>query len=175
MKINRVISGEVNRISLVEAPANGETICGEMFCSIEGDYITTIVLNANQVIYRAPKQDQEEYFFFMTEEVVKTMAHQFLERNMNNNLSRDHSPFTDEGLKLSESWVENGVWRVKIKVLDQAIMDRVHNNTITGASIESINIMEMVLEITDDIEKFTADARALDEETKYILFGDYND
>lgn len=173
MDIRRVINGEVNRISLVEKPANGEAICSDVFCSISGNYITTVVLKADQVIYREPKNGNEDYFFFIEEPVLEDMAHKFLESNMNNNLSTDHSPFLEPGIKLAESWVEDGVWRVKLRVDNEELMGRIHEGSITGASVESINIMETVLELTDDEDKFIADARALDDKTKNILFGDF--
>ena len=174
MNVNKVISGEVNRISMVDNPANGESICGDVFCAIDGDYVTTTVLKADQIIYRGAVEDKEEYFFYIEESVVNDLAHTFLERNMNSNLSIDHSPFLDDGIKLAESWVEDGVWRLKLRIDDEEIMARVHDGTIKGASIEAINIMETVLSITDDVDKFEADAAALDSNTKRILFGEYN-
>lgn len=173
VEIKRVTGGQVSRVSLVENAANMETICSEVFCNIDDDFVTVVVLKANQLIYREAKDNENEYFFFMEEDIVEKLAHDFLERNMNDSLSLDHLPFTDVGIRLAESYVAGGVWRMKLHVTDKEIMARIHQGSLTGASIESINTLVTILTITDDYDKFIADARALDDNTKSIIFDNY--
>ena len=171
MDINRVKTGEVKRLSLVKEPANESHICSASFCSIDGNTITAVVLSKDQMIYRGGEQER---FFYFNEDSVETTAHKFLEQVQNNNLSLNHEPFLNDNLSLQESWVSEGVWRVKLSINDEDIMSQIKVGELQGISLEGVFIEETVLEITEDEEKFMQDAQSLDIKTKLEIFGEYN-
>ena len=172
MDIRRVTKSEVKRLSLVANPANEMYICSEDFCSVDGNIITAVVLKANQKIFRAGKTDEYEgYYFYFPMSQVEAAAHLFLEQVHNNHLSVNHDPFLEEGLKLQESWVDNGIWIVKLKASDE-IMERVRTEELKGLSLESTSVMETVLKVTD-LPQFYSDVESLDYETKTELFHEF--
>lgn len=169
MKITRVAQSEVRRLSMVREPANQDYICSDVVCNIDGHYITSVVLRANQKIYRG----DDERFFYYPLEAIDEAAHGFLERAQNQNLSINHSPFITEGLKLSESWVEDGVWRVRLKVEDEDILSDIHSGDLRGISIEAIAIEDTIMEFETE-EEFILQAEQLIPLHMNEIFGEFN-
>jgi len=173
MKINKTESGEVARLSIVSEPANGSYICSEQVCNISGNIITAVVLEAGAPVYRSPKGDVDEHFVIFTQEVVESTAHQFLARNMNNNLSTDHSAFLSDNIKMVESFVNGGIWRVRLMIEDVELLNKIKAGEYNGISIEGVFVLTTLLDISDDIDKFEADVQALSLEDKELIFGQY--
>lgn len=178
MKVNKIEARDeqVDKLSLVASPANGENInvCSMAYCGIDYERrtITSKVLEADVLMFRRLPSNRYIYF---TRGAVLNLAGRFLEGVNNTALSVDHYPINSPGLKLQQSYVVDGLWKVVIRIEDDEIWSRVVSGELKGVSIELVTREETVLNVTDDIDKFKEDALALDEDTRNIIFGALND
>ena len=166
MKITKVITGEVSRLSIVDSPANQSFICSERLCSIDGNSITAVVLKANQLIYRK----LGDRYFYIPSDIIEQLAHRFLEAGNNSNLSVQHRDQLEDGMALQESYVIDGVWSVKI-ALSPALLDEVHKGNLNGISVEMIAEEELIMEFNTK-EELISKTKELDIATKKIIFGE---
>jgi hypothetical protein len=174
MKINRVNTNEqgVKRLSLVGLPANGEDvgICSlSDGCKIDAEnrIVDSLVLKAKQKIYRK----KPEMFIYFNQPTIEDLAQKFIANDVE--LSIDHSLESTDGLEVADSYMDGDEWRVKLKVQDDSIWDRVQDGSLRGISIESKLPEETILEITDDIEKFKVESNALEPDIKQEVFGQF--
>ena len=171
MKINRVVKGTIDRISLVKEPANNSFICSETSCSIDGNSITVLVLSADNKVYREEKEGVEARFIYFNSEKVSELAHEFIRGGSAGKLSISHQENSTDKIQLQESYVVDGDWFIKLE-LDSELMDSVKKDDYRGVSIEMLATEETVIDITKDTDKLIADAKALDIKSRAEVFGE---
>lgn len=98
--------------------------------------------------------DGNDYYAYFSPETIKQIAHNFLAKKHNNNVTYNHERPLPEGIELYESWVvENkddkintiygfqlpvGTWCLAYHVSDDKIWDDIKNGKLNGYSIEAI-------------------------------------
>ena len=168
---------EVFEMGLVDEPAIEENFITlskqEVKLSLDEEkrIIVGAALIPNFPIYRAKK---ETYYKF-NEDTIKTLAHKFLSRNYNNNITDQHIKRVD-GVELLESWVvENesdkinsvygknykpGTWCLMYHVSNDKIWNDIKTGKINGFSISAV-LGETDMLSTDEDEIFNEEFLSL--------------
>ena len=128
--------------------------------------VTGPAMIPDKLIYRSAEQLYgEEGYIKMSAETIKTVAHNYLKRETNNEVTLDHESDTT-GVKMIESWLieDNtcdkaiklgysdlpiGTWMVSYKVEDDELWEKVKAGDYNGFSIEGMfNVVEIETEET---------------------------